>query len=112
THHPALSARAQLPRSVHVAVGWHALHLDDVAHLLPLRILPLLAERPVAALLDQYGSHGDLRAGRLTPHPQCGACALSGVTPALPERLHRVLLGDRNLVDSHAAGARGLALWR
>ena len=32
--------RAELPRALDVAVGRHALHLDDVADLLPLHLLP------------------------------------------------------------------------
>lgn len=37
---PVVSARIELSGAVDVAVGWHALHLDDVADFLPLHLLP------------------------------------------------------------------------
>src|SRR5690606_11984016 len=61
------------------------------------------------ALLDQHGCDGDLDAGRIAPDPQCGGSAIPLLAPAVPERLHRLLLGDRHVVDSHAAAAWGLA---
>src|SRR3546814_1480157 len=47
----AAARRTELLRPVDVAVGRHALHLDDVADLLPLHVLRVLASRPVAAVL-------------------------------------------------------------
>jgi hypothetical protein len=44
-------------------VGRHALHLDDVAHLLPLHLLHAGTGRSVAAVLDQHGRDGDLDPG-------------------------------------------------
>ena len=43
THRPAVAAGAELPGTVDVAVGRDALHLDDVADLLSLHVLPLPA---------------------------------------------------------------------
>ena len=69
----------------------------------------LRARRPVAALLDQHGRDGDLDAGRLAADRQCARRAVPAFAAAVPQGLHRALLGDRHLVDPDAAGAR---LWR
>jgi hypothetical protein len=65
--------------------------------------------RPVAALLDQHGRDGDLDAGGVAAHPQLARRAVPAVGAALPEGVHGVLLGHRNLVDPDAAGA---GVWR
>jgi hypothetical protein len=106
---PAGAAGAELPGAVDVAVGRHALHLDDVADLLPLHLLHAGAGRPVAALLDQYGGDGDLDPGRLAAHPQLARRAVPAVAAALHQGVHGVLLGHRHLVDPDAAGAGDLA---
>ena len=74
----------QLRRPLDVALGRDALHLDRRADLLPLHVLPVLARRSRAALLDQHGRDGDLDPGRGAadhrPRPtrrSCGRCGRS-----------------------------------
>src|SRR5690606_9720752 len=96
--------------AVDVAVGRNAVHLDDVADLLPLRVLPVFPRRSGAAVLDQHGGDGDLHPGRLAPDPERARRAVPGVAAAVPEGLHGVLLGHGHLVDPDAAAAGDLAL--
>jgi hypothetical protein len=76
---------------------------------LSLYVLYLLPRRPDASLLDQHGSDGDLNLGRRTAGAEHAGCAVPRLAAALHQGLHRLLLGDRDVVDSDAAPARRLA---
>src|SRR5690606_11012661 len=60
-------------------------------------------------LLDQHGSGGDHDPGRLHPPPGRGCVGLSRVAATVLDRVHALLLGDRDLVDSAPAHPRSLA---
>ena len=60
-------------------------------------------------LLDQHGGHGDLDTGRVDADHQRARRTILAVSVAFSQRLYRVLLGHRHLVDSNAAGAEHLA---
>src|SRR5690606_33822881 len=66
-------------------------------------LLSRRAGRDDTALLDQHGGGSDHHARRLSAHPRSGVLEPAPRHPSLPQRLHPLLLGDRNLVDSAPA---------
>jgi len=101
-YQPALQTGAELFCPLDVAVGRHAVHLDDVAHFLPLYLFPVFPERSFTPLLDQHGGHGDFHPGRFPVDHQRPRRAIPAVLAAVSQGLHGFLLGYRNLVDSNA----------
>jgi tellurite resistance protein TehA-like permease len=84
----ALPPHNQFLCALDVALGRDALHLDDLSDLLSLHLLPVFPGRPVAALLDQHGRHGDLDTRRRPADHECSRRTLPFVPASLPEGFH------------------------
>src|SRR5262249_54629020 len=84
--------------------------VDPDVGLLPLYVPAYGAGGSCTALLDQYGGGGDLHSGGR--HLDRTRRALSGCRRdrAVRDGLDFVLLGDRHVLDPHAAAARRLAI--
>ncbi len=97
-----VSQRQPVLFSVDVVMGGHALHLDDLSDLLPLRLLQDVTVGPDASLVDQHGRRRNLHPGRRPPDPQRAGAVVPASHASISLWLHSLFLGDRDMVDTHA----------
>ena len=105
--HGAGTGHVRVPGDV--ARGWHALHLDYRAHILPLHLFPPRSKATCASVLDQHGGDGNFHSGRRRARGErSGVQLFDGIT-ALYQRSYLALLGNCYVVDSAACDVRHLA---